>query len=43
MILFDDIVTNMINNKKIVSVVIELSVRGRKLNIFSFFYYVNIF
>ena len=37
MILFDYIVTNMINNKKIVSVVIELSVGGRKLNIFLFF------
>ena len=30
---FDDIIADMINNKKISSVVTELFVRGRKLNI----------
>ena len=30
---FDDMIADMINNKKISSVVTELFVRGRKLNI----------
>ena len=33
LIVFDDMITDMINNKKLHSVVTELFVRGRKLNI----------
>ena len=33
LILFDDMVADMINNKKLNSVVAELFIRGRKLNI----------
>ena len=32
-IVFDDMITNMINNKKLNSIVTELFIRGRKLNI----------
>ena len=33
LIVFDDMIADMINNKKLNSVVTELSIRGRKLNI----------
>ena len=33
LVVFDDMITDMINNKKINPVVIELFIRGRKLNI----------
>ena len=33
LIVFDDMITDMINNKKLNPVVIELFIRGRKLNI----------
>ena len=33
LILFDDMIINMINNKKLNPVVTELFIRGRKLNI----------
>ena len=33
LIVFDDMITDMINNKKFNSVVTELFIRGRKLNI----------
>ena len=33
LIVFDDIITDMINNKKLNSIVTELFIRGRKLNI----------
>ena len=33
LIVFDDIIADMINNNKVNSIVIELSIRGRKLNI----------
>ena len=33
LIVFDDMITDMINNKKLNSIVTELFVRGRKLNI----------
>ena len=33
LIVFDDMVADMINNKKLNSVVAELFIRGRKLNI----------
>ena len=33
LIVFDDMIADMINNKKLNSVVIELFLRGRKLNI----------
>ena len=37
LIVFDDIIADMINNKKLTSVVTELFIRGRKLNIFLVF------
>ena len=33
LIVFDDMIADMINNKELNSIVTELSVRGRKLNI----------
>ena len=33
MIVFDDMIADMINNKKLNSIVTELFIRGRKLNI----------
>ena len=42
LIIFDDIIANMINNKKLNSVASELFIRGRKLNIVCFFYYTVI-
>ena len=33
MTVFDDMIANMINNKKLNSIVTELFIRGRKLNI----------
>ena len=33
LIVFDDIITDMINNKKLTSIVTELFIRARKLNI----------
>ena len=33
LLVFDDIITDMINNKKLNSVVTDLFIRGRKLNI----------
>ena len=32
-IFFDDVIADMINNKKLNSIIIELFIRGRKLNI----------
>ena len=37
LIVFDDMIADMINNKKLNSIVIELSIRGRKLNIYLVF------
>ena len=37
LIVFDDMIANIISNKKLSPVVTELSVRGRKLNISSVF------
>ena len=37
LIVFDDMITDMVNNKKLNSVATELFVRGRKLNIFLVF------
>ena len=34
LIVFDDMIADMINNKKLNSIVTELFLRGRKLNIF---------
>ena len=33
LLIFDDMIANMINNKKLNSIVTELFIRGRKLNI----------
>ena len=38
-IVFDDIIADMTNNKKLNSKITELFIRGRKLNIFSCIYY----
>ena len=38
-IVFDDMIAGIINNKKLNSIVRELFIRGRKLNIFSCIYY----
>ena len=43
LIVFDDMNADMINNKKLNSLVAELFVRGRKLNISLCFYYTFIF
>ena len=37
LIVFDDMIADMINNKKLNSIVTELFIRGRKLNISLFF------
>ena len=37
LIVFDDMIADMINNKKLNPVVIELFIRGRKLNIYIVF------
>ena len=37
LIVFDDMIADMINNKKLNSIVTDLFIRGRKLNIFLFF------
>ena len=42
LIVFNDMIADMINNKKLNSMVTELFIRGRKLNI-SRFYYTIIF
>ena len=42
LIVFDDMIADMIQNKKLNSIVTELFIRGRKLNIGnSFFYHKN--
>ena len=41
LIVFDDMIAVMINNKKINPVVTELFIRGRKLNIFLFYLLLN--
>ena len=38
LIVFDDMIADTINNKKLNSIVTELLVRERKLNIFLFYY-----
>ena len=37
LIVFDDMIADMINNKKLNSIVTELFIRGRKLNIYLVF------
>ena len=39
MIVFNDIIVDMLNNKKLNPIVTELFIRGRKLDVFSCFYY----
>ena len=38
LIVFDDMIADTINNKKLNSIVTELLIRERKLNIFLFYY-----
>ena len=42
LIVFDDMIADIINNKELNSIVTELSIRGRKLNISLVFYYTII-
>ena len=42
LIVFDDMTADMINNKKLNSIVTELFIKGRKLNIFFCLYYTII-
>ena len=42
LIIFDNMITNMLNNKKLNPVVTELYIRGRKLNI-SFVFFTQTF
>ena len=41
LIVFDDLVADMLNNKKLDPIITELFIRGRQLNIF--FYYTILF
>ena len=43
LIVFDDMIADMINNNKLNPIVTELFIRGRKLNIFIVFYYAIVF
>ena len=43
LIVFDDVIDDMSNNKKLNSTVTELFIRGRKLKQFSCFYYAIVF
>ena len=43
LIVFDDIVADILNNKRLNSIVTELSIRGRKLNISLVFYFEILF
>ena len=43
LVVFDDMIADMLNNKKLNSVVTELFIRGRKLNISLVFYYTTLF
>ena len=43
LIIFDDMIADMLNNKKLNPIVTELYIRGRKLNISSCFYYTILF
>ena len=42
-IVFNDMIADMINNKKLNSKVTELFIRGRKINIFFCLYYTILF
>ena len=43
LIIFDDMIAVMISNKKLNSIVTELFITSRKINISNFFYYAIIF
>ena len=43
LIVFDDMIADMINNKKLNSIVTELFIRGRKFKTFFCFYYTIVF
>ena len=43
LIIFDDMIAVMISNKKLNSIVTELFITSRKINISDFFYYAIIF
>ena len=42
LIVFDEMITNMIGNKKLIPIVTELFIRGRKIKHFTCFYYAVI-
>ena len=43
LIVFDDVIVDMLSNKKPNPIVTELFIRVRKLNIYLFFYYAILF
>ena len=43
LIVFDDMIADMINNKKLNSIITELFISGQKIKHFSCFYYAIIF
>ena len=43
LIVFDDVIVDMLSNKKPNPIVTELFIRGRKLNIYLFFYWAILF
>ena len=43
LIVFDDMIADMINSRRLDSIVTELFIRGRKLNLSLLFYYSIIF
>ena len=43
LIVFDDVIADMLSNKKSNPIVTELFIRGRKLNIYLFFYWAILF
>ena len=43
LIVFDDMIADMINNKKINPIVTELFIRGKKKLVFNCFYYTILF
>ena len=43
LIVFDDVIVDMLSNKKSNPIVTELFIRGRKLNIYLFFYWAILF
>ena len=43
LIMFDDMIADMLNNKKLNPIITELLIRGKKTKHFSYFYYTILF